>query len=139
LLEESWEVIDLTGEIMSAEVAKEWLAAKKEYIKSFLAKWVPISSSINSKELHNCGNFLLQFQDMKDPQNLLNLLKIKGYDHRDLPPFRPIRTDVLKRKSTLITELVNMNSELIQEISYEVKSSTPLLADGGNVWPGGTE
>jgi hypothetical protein len=45
----------------------------------------------------------------------------------------------MKRKSTLITDLVEMNSELIQEISHEIKISTPLLADGSNTWTSVTE
>ena len=134
LQEEGWEIIDTLGKTMNAEEVKEWLAAKKEYIKSFLAKWVLISNLINSKEPHSCGNFVLHYQDMNDPRDLLNLLKIKGFDPIDLPDFRPARLNVLTRKSILITKLAENNSELIQEISCQIKESTPPLVDGNPVW-----
>lgn len=139
LLEEAWGIIDSSGKVMGHEKTEEWLISKKEYIKSFLSKWIPISRTINSKELHNCGNFLLRYQDLKDPKNLLNLLGIKEYDHSKLPAFKTNRENTMKRKSTLITDLVEMNSKLIQEISHEVKVSTPLMADGRNSWATDTE
>ena len=134
LLEEAWEIIDSSGKVMGPEKAKEWLISKKDYIKSFLSKWMPISSPIDSKRSHYCGNFLLHYKDMKDPQKLLNLLRIKKCDHTKLPTFKPTKKNTLKRKSTLITNLVEMNSELIQEISHEIKITTPLLADESHVW-----
>ncbi len=77
LLEESWGIIDSLGKTMNDAETNKWLFSKKEYIKSFLLKWMPISNAINAKESHNCGNFVLHYQDMHDPQNLFNLLKIK--------------------------------------------------------------
>ena len=139
LLEESWEIIDKYGKTMSDTQTSQWLSSKKEYIKSFLLKWLPISNAISTKELHTCGNFVLHYQDMKDPQALLNLLRIKKYDRTKFPIFKPRGENVLKRKSTLITNLVEMNSELIQEISHEIKISTPLLADGSKTWTSVTE
>ena len=139
LLEESWEIIDKYGTTMSDTETSQWLSSKKKYIKSFLLKWIPISNTISTKELHNCGNFVLHYQDMKDPQALLNLLRIKKYDRTKLATFKSTRENTMKRKSTLITDLVEMNSELIQEISHEIKISTPLLADGSNTWTSVTE
>lgn len=132
LLEEGWEIIDSFGKTMNAEESKKWLAAKKEYIKSFLAKWVPISNLINSKESHNRRNFVLHCQNMNDPRDLLNLLKIKDCEPINLPDFRPEKLNVLTRKSTLMTKLAENNSELMQEISCEIKESTPPLVDGNN-------
>lgn len=134
LLQAAWEIIDSIGKTMNAEQSKEWLISKKHYINSFLAKWVPISNSISGKESHNCGNFVLRYQDMKDPTELLNLLKIKDFARIELPSFKPNVQNVLKRKSTYVTNLVESNFALIQEISREIEDAAPLLADGGNVW-----
>ena len=134
LLQSAWEIIDSIGKTMNAEQSKEWLISKKHYINSFLAKWVPISNSISGKESHNCGNFVLRYQDMKDPTELLNLLKIKDFARIDIPSFKPNVQNVLKRKSTYVTNLIESNFALIQEISREIEDAAPLLADGGNVW-----
>ncbi len=139
LLEESWEIIDKYGKTMSDTKTSQWLSSQKEYIKSFLLKWLPISNTISTQELHPCGNFVLHYHDMKDPQALLNLLQIKKYDRTKLPTFKPTKENATKRKSKLITDLVETYSELIQEISHEIKISTPLLADGSNTWTTNTE
>ena len=139
LLEESWEIIDKYGKTMSDTKTSQWLSSKKEYIKSFLLKWLPISNTISTQELHPCGNFVLHYHDMKDPQALLNLLQIKKYDQTKLPTFKPTKENTTKRKSKLITDFVETYSELIQEISHEIKISTPLLADGSNTWTTNTE
>ena len=139
LLEESWEIIDKYGKVMSDIETTQWLSSKREYIKSFLLKWVPVSNKIRTKELYSCGNFVLHYQDMKDPQALFDLLRIKKYDRTKLPTFKSTRENTMKRKSKLITDLVEMNSELIQEISHEIKISTPVLADGSNTWTADTD
>ena len=70
---------------------------------------------------------------MQDPSNLLKLLKIKNHESTDLPIFNSY-TDILERKSEMVTRLVKENSTLIQEIGYDIKESTPLLADGSSAW-----
>ena len=133
LLGEAWEIIDLYGTTMNAERARMWLLSKKEYIKSFLNKWIPISQHINSKEYNNYGNSVLHYQEMQDPSNLLKLLKIENYESTDLPIFNSY-TDILERKSEMVTRLVKENSTLIQEIGCDIKESTPFLADGSSAW-----
>ena len=133
LLGEAWEIIDLYGTTMNTERARMWLLSKKEYIESFLNKWIPRSQRINSREYNNYGNYVLHYQEMQDPSNLLKLLKIKNHESTDLPIFNSY-TDILERKSEMVTRLVKENSTLIQEIGYDIKESTPLLADGSSAW-----
>ena len=139
LLEESWEIIESLGKTMSSEETSKWLSTQKEYIKSFLSKWVPISNTIDKKEHRNCGNFILPYQELEDPQKLLNLLRIEKFDRSELPTFKPTKADFKKRKSKLITELIETHSRSILEISREIKLATPLLANGNNVWPADKE
>ena len=81
---------------MNAERARMWLLSKKEYIKSFLNKWIPISQHINSKEYNNYGNSVLHYQEMQDPSNLLKLLKIEMMKAQIFQYL--IHTDILERK-----------------------------------------
>ena len=124
---------------MSSAETSKWLSTKKEYIKSFLSKWVPISNKIDKKDHRNCGNFVLPYQEMEDTQNLLNLLRIEKFDRSELPPFNPTKADFKKRESKLITELIEIHSRSILEISREIKLATPLLVNGSNVWPADIE
>lgn len=134
LLEESWETIDMSGRTMKSDEAEDWLHSKKKYIKSFLSKWIPISNQIDENEEYNCGNFVLHYENLKDPKTLLNLLRIKNYDENQLPRFRQRRRSILTRKSKRVERLCQKYSGLVREICNEIKDSTPLLENGNNVW-----
>ena len=134
LLEESWELIDMSGCTMKSDEAKEWLLSKKKYIKAFLSKWMPISNRICEKEQYKCGNFVLNYENLKDAENLLSLLGIKDFDKNCLPIFKQKKNNILTRKSKRIESLCQTHSGLVREICDEIKGSTPLLANGNNVW-----
>ena len=134
LLEASWETIDMFGRTMKSDEAEDWLLSKKQYIKSFLSKWIPISQPIREQNQYNCGNFMLHYKNLEDPKILLSLLGIKDFDISRLPVFRQSRKSVLTRKSKRVESLCQTHSRLIREICNEIKDSTPLLANGSNAW-----
>ena len=115
---------------MKSDEAEDWLLSKKQYIKSFLSKWIPISQPISEQNQYNCGNFMLHYKNLEDPKILLSLLGIKDFDISRLPVFRQGRKSVLKRKSKRVASLCQPHSRLIREICNEIKDSTPLLANG---------
>ena len=134
LLEASWETIDIFGRTMKSDEAEDWLLSKKQYIKGFLSKWIPISQPISGQNQYNCGNFILSYNNLKDPKNLLSLLGIKNFEKIQLPNFRQSGKSILTRKSKRVESLCQTHSRLVQEICNEIKDSTPLLANGSNAW-----
>ncbi len=127
VLEEAWRVIDQSGVVMTTDQVQVWLDEKVQYLISFLRKWLPLTRPFPFGEGLLGGNFLLRYEDLGRSDALLEafgLARPKGHAMRAFAPRHP---DVMKRRSTMVAELVQASQEALQKADALVLAEVPAM------------
>ena len=128
VLEEAWRVIDEHGIIMNAGQLQVWLTDKVNYIVDFLQKWLPLTNLYRADQFFPGGNILLRYEDLGRSDELLKALGCKDLDSDQLPIFSPRHPQVLKRRSTLVTELIEASQTSLMQADADVIAAVPGMA-----------
>jgi hypothetical protein len=123
LLEDAWQLIDNYGCVMTADGAKAWLHTQSNYVKAFLGKWLPLATPFPFGEPARSGNFLLCYNDLSRGAEILQTFGLKTSTMEDLPKFRKRRLEVSIRQSIRVTDLLQAQTALLNEIDAMIMES----------------
>jgi len=127
LLEDAWHLIDDHGSVMAANDASTWLEAKSSYVKAFLEKWLPIAEVFPFGEPVKKGNFLLGYKYLNKGEEILQSLGIIARNTQELPKFHSRSSDVTRRKSQRVTDLLQTQINLLDKIDAMTMEDFPGL------------
>jgi len=123
LLEDAWQLIDNYGCVMTAGEAKAWLHTQSNYVKAFLEKWLPLTTPFPFGEPAKSGNFLLSYNDLSRGVEILESLGLTTSSLQELPKFRERRLEVSIRQSKRVTDLLQAQADLLNEIDAMIMGS----------------
>jgi hypothetical protein len=124
LIEDSWQLIDNYGSVMTADDAKTWLQNKCNYVKAFLEKWLPLTTPFPFGKPTTRGNFLLCYNDLSKGAEILQTFGLKTSTLQELPKFRERRrSEAWIRQSKRVTELLQTQDNLLNELDAMIMES----------------
>jgi len=127
VLEEAWRLIDQAGTVMTAEQVQEWLADKVGYVVGFLRKWLPLARPLVDGDRFLGGEVLMRYEDLGQCQKLLQALGRVDLKAEQLPAFAPRHQQVMKRRATRVTELIQASRELLLQADAQVMAAVPAM------------
>ena len=127
VLEEAWRLIDQAGTVMTAEQVQAWLADKVGYVVGFLRKWLPLARPLADGDRFLSGNVLMRYEDLGQCQQLLQALGRDDLNAEQLPAFAPRHQQVMKRRATRVTELIQASRELLLQADTQVMAAVPAM------------
>jgi hypothetical protein len=127
VLEEAWRLVDQAGTVMTTNQVQAWLADKVGYVLGFLRKWLPLTRPLADGSLFLDGNVLMRYEDLGQCQQLLQALGRNDLKAEQLPAFAPRHQQVMKRRATRVTELIQANRELLLQADTQVMAAVPAM------------
>ena len=125
VLEEAWRVIDRAGSVMSEEQVEHWLQDKTTYVAGFLNKWLPLATAFPFANEVSDGNLVLRYEDLGRWPDLPRSLQLAIATVGGSTNFMPREGDVMKRRSDLVSRLLQANEALLRSAEEDVLAMAP--------------
>jgi len=124
LIEEAWRIIDQDGDTSEINAAKDWLAAKKNYIICFINKWAPLCKPWSAEASKGVGSYLLRYEDLGLAGESLSTIDNGCDSSKAIIRFSPKKPGTIQRKSNRVTDLLNELKSEVAKADREIISKT---------------
>jgi len=129
VLEESWRLIDQAGVMMTTEQVQAWLDLKVKYLVDFLRKWLVLARPFPFRGRLIGGNCLLRYEDLGRSEMILEAFGLAMPERETLSAYSPRHPDVMKRRSSLVAEMIQASQEMLSAADAHVLAEVPAMRE----------